>query len=142
MVSQVGVDGSHCKTENHFSSWLGLSPDHRTRGAKVLKRGTRHVVNRAATALRIAAWNLIRSQRALEAKFGRLRTRLGAPQAITAMAHHLARLLYRMLKFGNAYVDKGSQHYQAKYRLHKMKWLQKQAAALNFQLIPTEAIAP
>ena len=85
---------------------------------------------------------LIRSQRALEAKFGRLRTRLGAPKAITAMAHHLARLRYRMLKFGKAYVDKGSQHYQAKYRLHKMKWLQKQASALNFQLIPTEAIAP
>ena len=142
VISEVGVDMSHWKTENHFSSWLGLSPDNRTSGGKVLKRGTRHVVNRAATALRIAAWNLIRSQSALGAKFRRLRTRLGAPKAITAMAHHLARLLYRMLKFGKAYVDKGSEHYEAKYRLHKMKWLQKQAAALNFQLIPTQAIAP
>ena len=60
-----------------------------------MKLATRHVVNRAATALRIAAWNLIRSQSALGAKFRRLRTRLGAPKAITAMAHHLARLLDR-----------------------------------------------
>jgi len=58
------------------------------------------------------------------------------------MAHHLARLLYRMLKFGKAYVDQGQQHYEAKYRLHHIRWLQKQAAALNLQLIPTEAIAP
>ena len=141
VISEVGVDMSHWKTENHFSSWLGLSPDNRISGGKVLKRGTRHVVNRAATALRMAAWNLIRSQSALGAKFRRLRTRLGAPKAITAMAHHLARLLYRMLKFGTAYVDKGSEYYEAKYRCHQMKWLQKQAAALNLQLIPTQEIA-
>jgi transposase len=141
VISEIGVDMSHWKTENHFSSWLGLSPDNRTSGGKVLKRGTRHVVNRAATALRLAAWNLIRSQSALGAKFRRLRTRLGAPKAITAMAHHLARLVYRMLKFGTAYVDQGSQHYEAKYRLHKIKWLQKQAAALNLQLIPAQGIA-
>jgi len=147
VISEVGVDMSHWKTENHFSSWLGLSPDNRTSGGKVLKRGTRHVVNRAATALRIAAlriaaWNLIRSQSALGAKFRRLRPRLGAPKAITAMAHHLARLLYRMLKFGKAYVDKGQQHYETQYRLHHLGWLQKQAAALNLQLLPTEALVP
>ena len=142
VISEVGVDMSHWKTENHFSSWLGLSPDNRTSGGKVLQRGTRHVVNRAATALRIAAWNLIRSQSALGAKFRRLRTRLGAPKAITAMAHHLARLLYRMLKFGKAYVDKGQQHYETKYRLHHIRWLQKQAAALNLQLVPTQGIVP
>ena len=141
VISEVGVDMSHWKTENHFSSWLGLSPDNRISGGKVLKRGTRHVVNRAATALRMAAWNLIRSQSAFGAKFRRLRARLGAPKAITAMAHHLARLLYRMLKFGTAYVDKGTEYYEAKYRCHQMKWLQKQAAALNFQLIPTQGIA-
>ncbi len=62
-----------------------------------------------------------------------------APKAITAMAHHLARLLYRMLKFGTAYVDKGTEYYEAKYPCHQMKWLQKKAAALNLQLIPTQA---
>jgi transposase len=60
-------------SEHHFASWLGLCPNNRSSGGKVLKRGTRHVNNRAATALRIAAWNLIRSQSALGAKFRRLR---------------------------------------------------------------------
>ena len=138
VISEVGVDMSHWPTESHFASWLGLCPDNRTSGGKVLHRGTRRVVNRAATALRIGAWNLIRSQSALGAKFRRLRARLGAPKAITAMAHQLARLVYRMLKFGTAYVDKGMEHYESKYRLQQMKWLQKQAAAIHLQLIPAQ----
>jgi transposase len=140
VISEIGVDMAPWKTENHFASWLGLCPDNRTSGGKVLKRGTRHVVNRAATALRIGAWNLLRSKSALGAKFRRLRARLGAPKAITAMAHQLARLVYRMLKFGNDYVDQGQENYEAKYRLHQMKWLQKQAAELNLQLVPAQGV--
>ena len=56
---------SQWKTEAHFASWLGLCPDNRVSGDKVLRRGTRHVVNRAANALRQAANALIRSRRRL-----------------------------------------------------------------------------
>jgi transposase len=141
VISEVGLDMSAWKTEKHFGSWLGLSPDNRISGGKVLRRGTRKVVNRAATALRLAAWSLIRSQSALGAKFRRLRTRLGAPKAITAMAYHLARLLYRMLKFGHAYVDKGIADYETKYRQRQLAWLKKQAASLNMQLVPFTEVA-
>jgi transposase len=140
VISEVGGDRSHWPTESHLASWLGQGPDNRISGGKVRKPGTRRVVNRAAPALRIAAWNLIPSQSALGAKFRRLRARLGAPKAITAMAHQLARLLYRMLKFGAAYVDKGMEHYEAQYRLQQMKWLPKQAAAFNLQLIPVQGV--
>lgn len=137
IISEVGVDMSRWNTERNFASWLGLCPDNRISGGKVLKRGTRQVVNRAATALRLAAWSLMRSQSALGANFRRLRSRLGAPKAITAMAHKLARLVYRMLKFGADYIDKGMEAYESRYRQHQMKWLTKQAAALNLQLIPS-----
>src|SRR5215471_403265 len=136
VVSEVGVDMGRWKSEKQFASWLGLCPDNRISGGKVLKRGTRQVVNRASTALRLAAWGLLRSQSALGAKFRRLRSRLGAPKAITAMAHLLARLIYRMLKFGHEYVDKGMEYYETKYRQQQMQWLAKQAAALNMQLVP------
>jgi hypothetical protein len=136
LISEVGVDMSRWKSEKQFASWLGLCPDHRISGGKVLKRGTRHVVNRAATALRMAAWSLFRSRSALGANFRRLRRKLGAPKAVTAMAHKLARLVYRMLKFGQGYVDKGMEHYEAKYRQDQIKWLAKSAAALNLQLTP------
>jgi transposase len=140
IISEVGVDMSRWKTEKQFASWLGLCPDNRISGGKILKRGTRQVVNRAATALRLAAWSLIRSQSALGANFRRLRSKLGAPKAITAMAHKLARLIYRMMKFGTEYVDKGLTAYESKYRDQQMKWLTKQAASLNLQLVPSTEV--
>jgi transposase len=105
-----------------------------------IKRGTRHVVDRAATALRMSAWSLMRSQSALGANFRRLRRKLGAPKAITAMAHKLARLVYRMLKFGKEYVDKGTAYYEDTFRQHQLKWLTKQAASLNLQLTPATEV--
>jgi transposase len=82
VISEVGVDMTRWKTEKRFASWLGLCPNNRISGGKVLKRGTRQVVNRAATALRLAAWSLIRSQSALGAKFRRLRSKLGLPKRL------------------------------------------------------------
>jgi len=105
---------SRFPSEAHFSSFLGLCPDNQITGGKVLRRGTRHVENRAATALRMAATSLSRSKTYLGAKFRRLRARLGAPKAITAMAHMLARLVYRMLRYGEQYVDKGMKYYEEK----------------------------
>ena len=73
VISEVGVDMSRWKSEKQFASWLGLCPDNLISGGKVLKRGTRRVINRAATALRLAARSLMRSQSALGANFRRLR---------------------------------------------------------------------
>jgi transposase len=52
------------------------------------------------------------------------------------MAHKLARLVYRMLKYGSDYVDKGMDHYENKYQKSKLSWLKKKAAELNMKLIP------
>ncbi len=134
IVSEVGLDMTRWKTESHFASWLGLCPDNRISGDKVLGRGTRRVVNRVATALRMSAVTLMRSRTYLGAQYRRLRTRLGAPKAITAMAHRLARLVYRMLKHGQSYVDKGSEYYEQRYRNHQLHLLRKQAARLGLQI--------
>jgi hypothetical protein len=138
LISEVGLDMSRWKTEAHFASWLGLCPDNRTSGDKVLGRGTRRVVNHAATALRMAAVTLMRSRTYLGAQYRRLRTKLGAPKAITAMAHRLARLVYRMLKYGQRYVDKGAEYYEHKYRQQQIEFLRKKAAKLGLQITPAQ----
>src|SRR6266702_8447194 len=61
IVSEVGVDMSRWKTEKHFASWLGLCPDNRISGGKVLATGSRRVQNRASRALRMAAQSLRKS---------------------------------------------------------------------------------
>jgi transposase len=131
IIAEVGVDMSRFPSEAHFASFLGLCPDNQITGGKVFRRGTRHVENRAATAFRMAATSLWRSKTYLGAKFRRLRARLGAPKAITAMAHMLARLVYRMLRYGEQYVDKGMKYYEEKYREHEIRSIQKKAKDLG-----------
>jgi transposase len=135
VISEVGLDMTRWHTEAHFASWLGLCPDNRITGGKVHRRGTRHVINRAATALRLAATTLLRSQSYLGAQYRRLRGKLGAPKAITAMAHKLARLVYRMLKWGHEYVDKGLQFYEERHRQQQVHLLQKKAAKLGLLIV-------
>jgi hypothetical protein len=59
---------------------------------------------------------------------------LGAPQAITATAHKLARIFYHLWSTGQSYDDVGAEHYEQQYRQRKLKYLQKQAAALGLEL--------
>ena len=136
IISEVGLDMGQWKTEKQFCSFLGLCPDNSISGGKVLHRATRKVYNRAADTLRLCAQSLTHSKSALGAKYRRLRARLGAPKAIVAMAHHLARLVYRMLRYGQNYVEQGIHQYELKFQLQRIKWLRKEAKSLNLQLVP------
>jgi hypothetical protein len=139
VLAEIGPDLSRFPSEGQFVSLLGLSPDNRKSGGKILKRGTRKVKNRAATALRLAARSLLKSKSYLGAKYRRLRTRLGAPKAITAMAHALGRLLYRMLKYGEGFVDRGAQYYEQRLQEQKLQKLHRDATALGMVVKPAEA---
>jgi transposase len=141
IIAEVGLDMSKWPREGNFASWLGLSPDNKITGGKVYHRGSRHVENRAATALRMAVTSLWRSKTYLGAKFKRLRASLGAPKAITAMAHALARLVYRMLKYGQDYVDKGMEFYQQRYQQQQINWMRKKAKELGLLITLTPAPA-
>jgi transposase len=90
VIAEVGADWSAFPGEKQFTSWLGLCPTNEQSGGKILNRRTRKVVNRATVAFRNAARTLLRSQSYLGAQYRRLRTRLGAPKAIIAMARKLA----------------------------------------------------
>ena len=96
--------------------------------------------NRAASALRLAAQGLVHSHSALGAYYRRMRARLGAPKAITATAHKLARLVYSMLRYGTAYVDAGQQAYEQKYRDRVLTNLQRKAKAFGYKLVHVEDI--
>jgi len=142
VIAEVGVDLSAFPSEKHFANWLGLCPTNQTSGGKVLNRRTPKVVNRAKIALRQAASTLIRSQSYLGAQYRRLRTRLGAPKAITAMARKLACLFYRLLTHGKPYTDKGAEFYEAKYREQQIRFVLHRARQLGLEVIqPTKKLA-
>ena len=138
VISEAGLDMSKWASEDHYVSWIGLSPRNDVSGGKVLKTKTRKVKSRLATALRIAATGLRASDSYLGAQFRRLRSRLGPPKGITAMAAKQARLVYRMLKYGQEYVDKGAVIYEQKYREQQIRFLEKKAAQNGFALVPVQ----
>lgn len=135
ILSEVGTNMDAFPTENHFASWLGLSPNNQITGGKVRKRRTRPVRNRAATALRIAAQALFRGKSGVAAYLRRMKARVGAPKAITATARKLACLVYRLMRYGQAYVDQGQQAYERHYHQTQQRWLRKLAAKQGFHLV-------
>src|SRR6266545_1023281 len=135
LISEVGFDMSRFATESHFVSFLDLSPRNKISGGKVVGRDKRKTKNRAGLALRLAAGTLLESDTYLGAQYRRLRTKLGAPKARKAMANKLARIIYRLLKYGEKYVDKGKEFYEQKYRQMQIRMLTKRAAELGLQLV-------
>jgi transposase len=137
LLAELGIDMSQFPTEKHFGSWLGLSPNAKKSGRYVDKRHTKPTASRAAWAFRLAARSLQRSQSALGAFFRRLKSRLGAPKAVTATAYKLARIVYRMLKYGTAYVAQGLAEYELQFRERMLRNLHRRAAAFGYMLVPT-----
>ena len=136
VLTEAGLDMSKFRTEKHFTSWLALCPNNKVTGGKVKGRRTRKTDNRAATALRIAAQSLARSNSALGAFYRRIRAKHGAPKAIVATAHKLARIIYYMLKHRVDYHDPGASYYDQQQKERAIKRLQKQAERLGLQLLP------
>src|SRR5271157_364221 len=140
LLTEVGPNLSRFRSEKHFCSWLGLCPDNRISGGKVLSSRTRRVVNRASDALRMAATTLERSQSALGGFYRRMKARLGAAEAVTATAHKLARIIYRLIKHGEAYVRQGMEEYEKNFRARKLYALQKAAKTMGFELVPNQTL--
>lgn len=136
IFSEIGRDLSAFPTAKHFASWLGLCPDNRISGGKVLSVRTRRVKNRAATVLRIAAQALYRSTSALGDYYRRMRAKLGAPAAITAAAHKLARIIYHLLTTRESYDETVFARNDAQVQQRRVKHLQREAAALGLTLQP------
>jgi transposase len=136
LLGEIGTDMNRWPSLKHFCSWLGLCPQHKVTGGKIISRRTRRVSNRAAIALRLAARSLHHSKSALGAFFRRMKSRLGAPKAVTAAAHKLARLVYSLLKNGAEYVAQTMEAYERTYREKTVENLTRKAKTLGYQLVP------
>lgn len=140
LISELGTDFSKWPTVKHFTSWLGLCPNWKKTGGKVQSSKTRQGKNRAAAALRLAAWSLMRSHSYLGAYLRRQRARLGAPKAITATAHKLARILYNLMRHGIAYMRQEEAAYAEQVRERLEKQLRRRACELGYELKKIEPL--
>jgi hypothetical protein len=140
IIAEVGLDMNRWPTVKHFASWLGLSPQNKKSGGKVLSRRTKKTKNRANTAFRVAAQSLSRSHSALGGFYRRMKAKLGAGQANVATAHKLARIVYYMLKYRQPYQDPGEAYYDQQWRERAIRNLKRKAASLGLELASPDPV--
>jgi transposase len=136
ILSEIGLDMSRWPSDKHFTSWLRLAPHNDISGGKILRSKTGKTTNRAALAFRLAAQAVSRTDTALGAFFRRMRAKHGPAKAIIATANKIARIVYHMLKDKTAYVDRGADYYEEKYRAQAIKNLERKAAKLGMKVVP------
>ena len=143
LMSELGNAQDILKNFRHakaFTSWLGLCPDNRISGGKILKSKTRRVVNRIAGTLRMAAQGLTNAKCTMGDYCRRMKARLGKAEATTAVAHKLARLIYSLISSKQPYDEKKAFPATEKNTARKLKALKKLAQSLNMEITPKQSL--
>jgi transposase len=123
------------KTEKAWCSWLALCPGNNISGGKSLGGQSKKTKNRIKSALCMAAMSLANSKCALGAYYRRMASRVTKSKAIKAVAHKLARLIYKLLTNGHEYVAIGQDRYEKEYHKRRIKNLIKNARELGYELV-------
>jgi hypothetical protein len=138
-LAEVGTDLGRFKSSGHFVSWLGLCPGTKISGGKVLDARIRKGKPRFALLLRQACQSLHSELGPMGMRYRRLRSRLGAPKALTAMAHTLARIIYALVSQRQAYNESIFAQMEAEHVLRQQARFKRQAQSLGYQLVPIVA---
>ena len=136
ILCEIGTDVSQFRNASAFASWMGLCPERQISGGRVLYTHSRHVRNRVALALRMGAHSLHHANNYLGEFFRRISRRLGKPQAVTATAHKLARIVFHLLSTREPYNESVFHSFDEQALKRAEARLRKHAAQLGFQFLP------
>lgn len=142
IMSELGNDLRKFPTEKHFAAYVSLAPKLAISGGKPVRKKLRGSgPSRIGTVLRMAAVSLRNSKTALGAEYRRIARRKGSGVAVFAMARKLAILVYRLLRWGQAYVDVGCETYEKRFQDARLRTFHSIAKELGYKIIPVEAVA-
>lgn len=141
VLSEYGPDLTQFPSEKHFVSHVRLAPHTPITGGKPVKKKKKpgSASARVGAALRMAALSLRHSQTALGGYYRQVARRAGADVAVFATARKLAQFIYRLLRWGQPYVDEGAAAYEKRYHQARVQRLATTAKGLGYNLIPVEA---
>lgn len=142
ILTEIGLNITSFPSEKHFISWLHLCPRTPISGGKPLKGKKNSLgASRVGATLRLAAVSLHRSPTALGAAYRRAARRKSAAVAVFSVARKLGQLIYRLLRFGAAYVDIGADAYEQRFHDRRLAALERNASQLGFMLVPSQEAA-
>lgn len=139
ILSEYGPDLSRFSTEKEFVSHAMLAPRVPNSGGKPVRKKKRNSAStRVSAALRMAALSLRHSQTALGAYYRSIARRIGGDIAVFATARKLAIIIYRLLRWGQPYIDEGAEAYEKRFQQRRAKSLAARAKELGYELIPVK----
>ena len=140
IMSELGPDLSEFPDEGHFVSYLRLAPNISISAGKKVPGKFRAITStRVCNALRMAATSLRNSKTALGAYYRRISRRKGASVAVFATARKLAQLIYRLVRYGQAYVDTGSEVYEARFTQRRLATYTRALKEMGYKIQPSAA---
>jgi transposase len=142
VVSELGPDFSAFADESHFVAYLRLAPNLSiSAGKKVSSKLKGTTTSRVGSALRMAALALRNSKTALGAFYRRISRRKGASVAVFATARKLAQIIYRLVCYGQAYIDVGAKAYENQFNSRRLIHFTRALKDMGYkvELLPTEA---
>ncbi len=141
IISELGFDFSAFPDEGHFVSYLRLAPNLSiSAGKKVPSKIKGTTTSRVAGALRIAALAVRNSKTALGAYYRRISRRKGASVAVFATARKIAQIIYRLVCYGQAYIDIGAKAYEAQFNNRRLKYYTKALKDMGYKVKPLAAV--
>lgn len=137
VLSEIGTDLSMFPNEGHFTSYLRLAPNLSiSAGKRVPNKSKATTCTRVAAALRNAALSLKNSKTALGAYYRRISRRKGASVAVFATARKLAQTIYRLICYGQAYVDVGAKAYEERFNQRRLRFFSKSLNEMGYKVEP------
>lgn len=134
LMSEIGDNFDQFRTAGAFSSWLGLCPNNKVSGGKVLSKRTMRRSNQVSDALKRVA-NAIGNLKdgALNRFFTRLAYRKGRVHAITATARKVAVIIWNMVTKKEPFNYLSDESYQEKVRKNKIRSIKRQMKRFSVQ---------
>lgn len=110
IISEIGVDMKRFPTEKHLASWAGICPGNNESAGKKKSGRTRRGNNYLKGILTECAWAASRTKNTTFREFyHRLVRKKGKNRALVALAHKMLIEVYRVLKSGEPYRERGSE---------------------------------
>jgi transposase len=137
ILAEIGPTLDSFPTDTALVSWSGLCPGNNESAGK-RKSGRSPVRKHHLKTIMIeVAWAAIKKKGSyFKDKYYRLKARRGAKKAIVAIAHRILLGVYHVIKDGAEFRDLGEDYLTLRNKEKKVLYLQKQALALGFNLIP------
>lgn len=131
IMSEVGTDMSRWKNEHYFTSWLGLAPNTKISGGKVISSRIMKKKHHAGQAFRMAANSLWGAKNPLGEYYRRIKAKAGPGKAVVATARKLAIIYYKMVSCKESFNPAALIENQNKYKDQKINQLKKRIARLE-----------